>query len=76
MAEFLVEMFHRPRVLHSAMNQLFFAITLHLVCDDRSRDHGSNGNERHKQDEGEQNVSALGAAVGDGFSGARDHEDL
>ena len=72
-AEFLDEMFHRPRVLHSAMNQLFFPIALHLVHEFRSHDDCGDGNECHKQYEGNQNVSALGAAAGGGLTSARNH---
>ena len=74
-AEFLDEMFHRPRVLHSAMNQLFFPIALHLVHEFRGHDDRGDGNEGHKQYQGNQNVSALGAA-GDGFSRGQNHGNL
>jgi hypothetical protein len=45
--------FHCPRVLYAAMNQLFLPIPFHLKGDDRGHYHGRNGNERYKQDEGD-----------------------
>ena len=68
--ELLDEMFHRPRVLHSAMNHLFFPIALHLVHEFRSHDNCGDGNKlpMYKQYEGNQNVSALSRTAAGGGS--------
>jgi len=71
-AEFLDKMFHRPRVLDSAMNQFFFAVAFYLEGDDWSHDHGGDGKEGDEEYESDQNVSALGAA-GNGFSSGQHH---
>src|SRR5260370_37781702 len=72
-AEFLDEMFHRPRVLDPAMNQFLFAIAFYLESDDWNHNHGGDGDEGHKQYEGDEDVSALGAAARSGFSSGQHH---
>ena len=72
-AKFLDEMFHRPRVLYSAVNQLFLSIPFHLESEDRSHDYRGDGNECDKQDESDQDVSALGATAGARLSRWQDH---
>jgi hypothetical protein len=72
-AEFLDEMFHRPRILDPAMNQFLFAIAFHLESDDGSHDYGGDGKEGDEEYESDQNVSALGAAAGNGFSSGQSH---
>jgi hypothetical protein len=44
------------------MYQLFLAIAFDLESDRGNQDHGGNGYEGDKQDEGDENVSALGLA--------------
>ena len=55
------------------MNQFLFAIAFHLESDDWSHDHGGDSNECDEQYEGDQNVSALGAALRNGFSSGQNH---
>ena len=65
--EFLDKMLHCPRILHAAMNQLFLAVPFYLEGGDRQHNHRRDGDEGDKQDERDQNVSALGAAGGNEF---------
>ena len=54
---------NRSRVLHPAMDHLFFPVAPHPEGNGRRKRSGGNGHQRHEQHEQQQNVAALGPAM-------------
>ena len=60
--KFLDVVLDGARVLHTAMDQFIFAVTLDLLGQHRCECYGRNGQQRNKQDQRDEYVTALGTA--------------